>query len=178
MSISAEKLEEMLSLLVKECTDGYLHFRIWRRINNAFIEMPKKLEQFKVFLIQTWLAHDQAALNHLIRILDRDSKSVSVHRLLNVAHGNTQLFQYVPRDQLLKVITEHKAKLNDELRDLIDNIKIHRVTYAMHLDEKLLSLPLAEILDNHPITRTNIEKLYCEAIAIIDSYYQFYFNKE
>ncbi len=140
--------------------------------------MPRKLDQFKVFLIQTWLAHDQAALIHLIRLLDRDSKSISVHRLLSVAESNSQLFKYVPRDHLLKVIAEHKAKLNDELKDLISNLKMHRVTYAMHRDEKLLSMPLSEILKSYPITRTNIDELYCEAIKIVDTYCQFYDNGE
>jgi hypothetical protein len=178
MSISREQLEKIFKVLVDHCTTGYLHFRMWRRINKAAREMPRKLEQFKGFLLTTREAHELASVIHLARLLDRSSQLVSIHRLLNVAQSNAHLFKYTNRDQLMNALKNHQASLDGPLKGLLENIKAHRSLYLAHLDEGILRRPLSEIMDDYPVTRTDIDQLYKDVIDIVSTYYQFYYNSE
>jgi hypothetical protein len=75
-------------------------------------------------------------------------------------------------------VNDHRARLDGPLKGLLDNIKAHRSLYLAHLDEGILRRPLSEIMDDYPVTRTDIDQLYNEVINIVSAYYQFYYNSD
>lgn len=173
MSVSADKFEGILELLRDHCIRGYLHFRIWRRINDAFRDMPDQLRQFGLHMKMSWEAHDEIALLYLIRLLDRDSKSVGIHYLLRVARSNPHLFDHAQKQQLFDTVEKDQALLDGKLSDKLIRLKDHRDTHVAHSDKSLLSGNV-ELVPSRPLTRTDIEELYRAAIDIVNRYHRFY----
>lgn len=173
MSVTPGKLEDILKLLRDHCIRGYLHFRIWRRINKAFRDMPDQLRQFSLHMKMSWEAHDDIALLYLIRLLDRSSQSVGIHYLLRVARSNPQLFKHVQRQQLFDAIEKDQVLLDGDLSEKLLRLKDHRDTHVAHSDKSLLNGNV-ELIPSNPLTRTDIEELYRTAIEILNRYHRFY----
>ena len=104
MTYTRESLEKVLEILADQCIIGSLHMRMAARISSA-LEDPTAVESVSFPLAVTLDAFHNSSLLHLIRLFDRDSKSLTLRKLLRVATANIQLFTSAPPDTVRKAIT-------------------------------------------------------------------------
>ncbi|MFC2085771.1 hypothetical protein ACFLRO_01020 [Bacteroidota bacterium] len=169
MTATRKQFKGILEFLGDECIHGYMHFRFWRSVNNAFMEMPDTRRRYSLFFKVTWAAHDDAALLYLTRLYDRNHDSVTIHRMLKVANSNVDLFKHAMPGQVTAEVESDTKLFEKTLDPILKRLKAHRDTHVSHNDRSLLD-PEAPFPADRKLDRRQAESLYRITIETINKY--------
>ena len=137
MSISPERFEKILAVLTNQLVWGSLHFRTARQIREALREKSEDLAHCRWPLDITQIAHYDNAVAVLMRLLSRDSQSVTIYKLLRVCRSNPGLFARIEQRDLAGMIDQDELLL-EGMADILGRLKEERDSRFAHLDSSLL----------------------------------------
>ncbi|HSS79316.1 MAG TPA: hypothetical protein VLV54_21525 [Thermoanaerobaculia bacterium] len=178
MTYTKESFAQVLEVLADQCIVGSLHLRMTARISAA-LEDSSALESFYFPLVLTVDAFHNSSTLHLIRLFERDSASLTLHRLLRIAKANVQLFTAAPASRVLEAIVADEQRLASELEPLLSTLKARRDSYVAHLDQRhLLKGSIQEVSDLYPLSKKDIKELWHAAVSMVARYYLFFHDCE
>lgn len=118
--------------LIQELLWADLHFKLWQRLGGLRKGMPIGI----TFFSASQKAHYDAMLGHLFRVLDTNSKSLSIWKFLNYAESNIKIFSTQAFVQRNRKDTNSDYRSKYHVPATNKNLKDDRIRLA-ELEEQL-----------------------------------------
>ena len=163
--------------LRSELNNAHWHFEIWKKIRQLQSDYQKELNQAPAFWGLTLHAHLLETVMRLNNICDKDTKTLNIHKLLNFAEQNMEIFSdkalenrlkgkggYDAAMELLKnnppkldnkVLQENREKFEDYS---INSLRKWRDKFIAHIDRGVVLKDL-RIFEEYPVEVKQIEKI-------------------
>jgi hypothetical protein len=137
---SPPSIPELLERLHREGWLGWSHLRIWKQMRDYLRAHHDIAESAPAFFSLTAVAHFNAAILHMVRLLDKHKKAAGIEYLLNLAESQAKGFAHATTKQVLEQVKSDREILND-LRNRAAPLKARRDKLLAHLDRKNITDP-------------------------------------
>lgn len=139
MSNTDKYFEDMLESLLYQCVAGGVHYRLWKRLDEALFKFPKLNEEYSTYLRITKEAYYELFFFNLCRLIDTSRRVCNVKKILKYSKEHLEIFKH-KKDDISMVTTIRKDVESLEKEEvIIKKILGQRNNYYAHLSKKYLS---------------------------------------
>jgi hypothetical protein len=159
MEISKEKFEEYLHQILNMYYKSKSYFIVFDLLNKSRKDALPKLNLSPGFFNIVTLALVDGLILSLSKLLERNSRSFSIYKFLNICKANQQLFNHFEKKDLLSGIIKKVDKTSfaefitelDKHKYLVSALYNFRNEFTAHLDFKSLKKKRTIILSEKEI---------------------------